>query len=80
MSKFDLKMLEFKCIEAVKISFLLFFDIKYSPTKFIIEKQLIRSISSIGANLIEGSGAVSRKEWLNMFKVFLKGKKRLKKG
>lgn len=35
------------------------------PTLKIILNQLIRSITSIGANIAEGSAAVSRKEFIN---------------
>lgn len=65
----DKKDLEEKCILAVKAVFDYFSEIKYSPTKDVIEKQLIRSVSSIGANFIEGSGSVSRREWYHYINI-----------
>lgn len=40
-----------------------------STAKFVIEKQLIRSASSIGANYVEGNGGASRKDWLNFMNI-----------
>jgi|SRR3989344_3259898 len=48
-------------IEAIKFSKKINLDV---PLKIIIN-QLIRSITSIGANIAEGSAAVSRKEFIN---------------
>lgn len=36
-----------------------------SSAKFVLEKQILRSASSVGANYVEGNGGVSRKDWLN---------------
>ena len=36
---------------------------------FVIGKQVLRSASSIGSNLVEGRGAVSKKEFVNFLSI-----------
>jgi len=36
---------------------------------FVIAKQIIRSATSIGANLVEGSGGVSKKDFINFMNI-----------
>lgn len=41
-------------------------------TNWIIRDQLIRSATSIGANVVEGGNSTSRKEFINYFQISLK--------
>lgn len=50
-----------KCVAFTVMVINLCDSILNSAAKFVYEKQIIRSASSIGANHVEGSGGVSRK-------------------
>jgi four helix bundle protein len=47
-------------------------DCKYDKVYFSLFDQLIRSASSIGANLVEGRSGSSRKDWKNFYVIALK--------
>ncbi len=47
-------------------------NLDYKPAIKIISDQLIRSATSIGANLVEAKGSSSKKEFLNFFQISLK--------
>ena len=46
-----------------------------SMSNDVLVKQLIRSSTSIGANIVEGSSAVSKREFINFFNHSLKSTK-----
>ena len=47
-------------------------EIKYDRIYFSIFDQLLRSATSIGANLVEGTASVSTKDYLNYHAIALK--------
>jgi four helix bundle protein len=47
-------------------------DVKYDRIYFSMFDQLIRSTTSVGANLVEGSAGVSNKDYMNYHAIALK--------
>src|SRR3989344_7910536 len=47
-------------------------SLKYRPCLKIISDQLIRSVTSIGANIVEAKSSSSKREFLNYFQIALK--------
>lgn len=47
-------------------------DLRNNPLNFSLIDQLIRSATSIGANVVEGGSGSTRKEFINFFQIALK--------
>lgn len=47
-------------------------NLEYKTSLKIITQQLIRCITSIGANMVEAKGSSSKREFLNFFQIALK--------
>jgi len=47
-------------------------DLRSDSNNWVLVDQLVRSATSIGANIIEGSNSTSRKEFINFFQIALK--------
>lgn len=58
-----------RCVNFVVSIISLLRTVKDKDVKFSLESQLIRSASSIGANLVEGNGAPTKKDWLNYMNI-----------
>ncbi len=67
--KTELIDLKKRCIKFVGLIVKLTSSIKDTGLRFALEGQIIRSSSSIGANLIEGNGGVTKKDWLNYMNI-----------
>lgn len=67
--KTELVDLRKRCIKFVGLIVKLTGSIKDNGLRFALEGQIIRSSSSIGANLIEGNGGVTKKDWLNYMNI-----------
>jgi len=53
-------------------------DLKYRQSIKIISDQLIRSVTSIGANMVEAKGSSSKREFLKFFEIALKSSQETK--
>lgn len=47
-------------------------NLRKKPSNFILIDQLVRAGTSIGANIVEGSNSVSKREFVNYFQIALK--------
>lgn len=57
----------------LSINIIRFFDnLSYKTAIKIIQEQLIRSVTSIGANIVEAKASSSKREFLNYFQIALK--------
>ena len=61
--------LRIRCVRFVSMIIKLLDSIEKRNVKFALASQVIRSSSSIGANYVEGSGGVSKRDWLNYMNI-----------
>lgn len=61
-----------RCFYFAKAVVLFVREVKYDRIYFSLFDQLLRSATSIGANIVEGKSGSSRKNWKNFYSIALK--------